>query len=347
MVTSPLAVFACAAGPDIGAGHAMRCLTLAQALETKGWRTRFAVTAAAIATVPTLGLRDPLTVAASGGAKEIGDAVGRCDLLVVDDYGLDSRFESACRAFAARIFVIDDLADRDHDCDLLLDQNLSVSENAYGKRVPEDCRLLVGTRYALLRPEFARLRSAALARRRRTHLPQRLLVSFGATDPGNLTEKAILAAREADLGLVVDVVLGPGAPHLERIVALAGNKGDIHLMVGVTDMASLMAAADISLGAGGTTAWERCCLGLPGLIATMADNQRANAEALAMAGAVDLLGWHANIAVADIAAGLAALCGDVGRIAAMAEVAAGICDGQGVDRVVAVLAGKDERFQQA
>lgn len=343
----PLAVFACAAGPDIGAGHAMRCLTLAQALEAKGWRTRFAVTATAIATVPTLGLRDPLTVVAPGDAREIGDAAGRCDLLVIDDYGLDVRFESACRGFAERILVIDDLADRDHDCDMLLDQNLSTTEGAYKNRVPKNCLLLIGIRYALLRPEFARLRSDALARRRLARLPQRLLVSFGATDPGNLTEKAILAAREAGLGLAVDAVLGPGAPHLERIVALAGNRGDVHLKVGVTDMASLMAAADVSLGAGGTTAWERCCVGLPGLIATMADNQRANVEALAAAGAVDLLGWHANIAVADIAAGLTALCGDVGRITAMTEAAAGICDGQGVNRVVAALAGKDERFQQA
>lgn len=346
-MAAPSAVFACASGPDIGAGHAMRCLTLAQSLETKGWRTRFAVTATAIATVPTLGLHDPLTVAAPGNVKEIAEGVGRCDLLIVDDYGLDVRFESACRAFAARILVIDDLADRDHDCDMLLDQNLSTTEGAYKNRVPKNCRLLIGTRYALLRPEFARLRPDALARRRQAHLPQRLLVSFGATDPGNLTETAILAARKANLGLAVDVVLGPGAPHLERIVALVGNRGDVHLKVGVTDMASLMAAADLSLGAGGTTAWERCCVGLPGLIATMADNQRANVNALAAAGAVDLLGWHANITVADISAGLTALCGDVGRITAMAEAAAGICDGQGVDRVVAVLAGKDERFQQA
>lgn len=346
-MASPLAVFACAAGPDIGAGHATRCLSLARALEAKGWRTRFAVTSAAIATVPALGLHDPLTVAAPGDARVIGDAVCRCDLLVVDDYGLDSEFESGCRAFATRIFVIDDLADRDHDCDVLLDQNLSTTEGAYKNRVPKNCRLLIGTRYALLRPEFARLRSDALARRRQAHLPQRLLVSFGATDPGNLTEKAILAARDTDLGLVVDAVLGPGAPHLERIVALAGNRGDVHLKVGVTDMASLMAAADISLGAGGTTAWERCCLGLPGLIATMADNQRANVNALAAAGAVDLLGWHANITVADIAAGLTVLCGDVGRMTAMADAAARICDGQGVDRVVAALAGKDERYQQA
>lgn len=344
-MASPLAVFACAAGPDIGAGHAMRCLTLAQALEAHGWRTRFAVTSTAIATVPTLGLHDPLTVAAPGGAEEIAAAVGRCDLLVVDDYGLDSEFESECRSFAARIFVIDDLADRGHDCDVLLDQNLSTSESDYGSRVPSHCRLLIGTRYALLRPEFARLRPAALVRRRQAHLPRRLLVSFGATDPGNLTETAILAVREADLGLIVDAVLGPGAPHLERIVGLAGNRGDVHLKVGVSDMADPMAAADMSLGAGGTTAWERCCMGLPGLVATMADNQRANVDALAAAGAVDLLGWHANISVADIAAGLAALCGDVGRIAAMAEAAAGICDGQGADRVVAALAGKDERFQ--
>lgn len=340
-MSAPVAVFAAAAGPEIGGGHAMRCLTLAAELERVGWRARFVATTEAIHTVPALGLRECATVAALGDAFAVKDAVGRCDLLVVDDYGLDARFESACRAFADRILAIDDLANRDHDCDFLLDQNLGASAESYRGRVPGDCVLMTGTGYALLRPEFLRARPQALARRRQAHLPTRLLVSCGATDSANVTERAVLGARRSGLGIVVDVVLGPGAPHLDRIVALAGDAKDVHVRVGVGDMAALMAAADVAIGAAGTSAWERCCLGLPGLVAVLADNQRANADALAKAGAVDLLGWHANIDETSVAAGLSALWRDVDRLGRMADAAAAVCDGHGARRAAAVLAGKE------
>lgn len=334
------AVFRFDAGPTLGAGHAARCLTLADGLAAAGWDIAFAVGPGTVEVAPALKGRvcHALAAAPAEEAAEMGSRVGPCDLLVVDHYGRDAEFERACRAFAKRVLVIDDLADRPHDCDWLLDPTLGRQAANYAPLMPKGCRLLLGPDHALLDPRFAMLRPESLSRRRRLKGPVRLLVSFGGTDPHDLSARALDAAARASLPVSIDVVLGTGASGAETVRAAAARLGGRAMVaVGVTDMPARMAAADLALGAAGGTSWERCCLGLPALVVIVADNQRLIAAALAEAGAAEVLGDHADVDAAAIAAALSRLCADPARLAAMSARAAAVCDGLGVRRVVQAL----------
>jgi UDP-2,4-diacetamido-2,4,6-trideoxy-beta-L-altropyranose hydrolase len=208
-------------------------------------------------------------------------------LLVVDHYALDARWERVLRPVVRRVFVIDDLADRPHDCDVLLDQNLHDSpESRYSRLVQTSTRLFIGPRFALLRPEFdsvaVRLRDKGL---------QRMLVFFGGTDPSNEALKLVFALR----GLAVDVpltriVLGPANPHAEAVRQAAQGAGGISVIGPTSQMASLMDEADLGIGTCGGAAWERCALGLPALVVVNAENQLDDARILHALGAVRSLG---------------------------------------------------------
>lgn len=338
-----MAVFRCDASASIGGGHLRRCLTLAGALTAKGWRVAFAVGGETLSATPTE-LPDLLGwIVLNGSGRDepgqIAEALGRqdVDLLVVDHYGLDRVFERSCRGFARRIAVIDDLADRSHDADLLLDQTFGRGKRDYLGLVPEGCAVLCGSRYALLRPAFAGIRASALARRRAGGPVQRILIAMGAADAADLSSAAISALPRVSerLGrpLALDVVLGAGAPHLDAIRRRLSQlpAWSIHAEASGSFLARLMAAADLAIGAGGTSSWERCCLGLPSVVVVAADNQAKIATELAAAGACKVVGAAAP---EDIAAAIETLCGDDGARLAMAEAAAAVCDGAGTARVV-------------
>ena len=298
----------------------MRCLVLADALAAAGWDCAFACNAEAGETVPGVRRYDLLE-----------SIDGRWDLAVVDHYGLDAEYEGGLRGKARSILVIDDIHDRRHDCDLLLDQTLGRMADDYAGLLPEGCRMLLGPAHALLRPEFAEHRKRSLARRRGA--VECILLGFGATDPHNLTA---LAMRElADWGAAINVVLGKGAPHLEQVRALAGGSFTLH--VNPPAMAGLMAAADLAIGTPGITSWERCTLGLPAILIAIADNQRQIAAELHKIGAVVDLGGHETLNADEISHTVEALCGDSAALTHMAEAAASVCDGQGTDRVVVAL----------
>ena len=212
-------------------------------------------------------------------------------LLVVDHYGRGAAFEHGCRPWAATILVIDDLADRRHCVDRLLDQTHGREEADYRLLTGPDCRLLLGARFALLRPQFQAYRPGALARRGSDGPAQRLLVSFGATDSGGATMLALQGVALGCPGLQVDVVVGSFSRNRDEIDHLAARLSPaVTVHRSVSDMASLMTDADFAIGAAGGTSWERCCLGLPTLVVVTADNQRDIARSLAAAGAIDLVG---------------------------------------------------------
>jgi UDP-2,4-diacetamido-2,4,6-trideoxy-beta-L-altropyranose hydrolase len=287
MSDRPRAVFRCDASAALGGGHVSRCLTLAQALRDHGWSCAFAVSAETTAAVPRLRRAADailtLDVAAADEPRRMADGFGgEADLLVVDHYARDVAFETACRRWTRRILVIDDLADRRHDADLLLDQTLDRSPSDYAALVPPHCRVLAGSEYALLHPAFAANRPAALSRREGCVAPRRILVAFGATDPGNATCLALRAIGASRLALEVDVILGAGAPHLEAVQAeltTMPHPTRLHIDVEAETVAALM-TADLAIGAGGTTSWERCCLGLPTVVLQTAANQRTIVRAL-------------------------------------------------------------------
>ena len=302
------------AAPEIGSGHLRRCLCLADALRARGAHTRVvsrglpphlrALCDAGGHEVRELHEADgpgsgaDIEPAAGGpaharwlGTSQGADAAATravlagasWDWLVVDHYGLDARWESALRPAAGRILAIDDLADRAHDCDVLLDQNLHVEPEArYAGKVPEASRLLLGPRFALLRPEFARARARVAER---TGPVQRVLVAFGGADAANHTTAALqaLAAAAGSTRPAVDVVVPAGHPHVAAIDAACRRDGfDCHVQS--DRMADLMAAADVSVGAAGTMLWERCSVGLPALALAVAANQVAGLAAAARGG---------------------------------------------------------------
>lgn len=256
-------------------------------------------------------------------------------LLLVDHYALDERWEAYVRPYVRHVLVIDDLADRRHDCSLLLDQNLGRKDCDYAGLLPAHCHVLTGPRYALLRPEFAALRAASLARRKVPGL-QQLLISLGAVDKDNVTCSVLSALRSCALpaDCHITIVLGAYAPGLPRVREVAAAlPWQTEVKVEVADMATLMSASDLAIGAAGSTAWERCCLGLPALMVVLADNQWPGATALAMAQAAWLVGQPQ-----DIADRLPALIDSLAQPAALAGMSARastLCDGLGVDRVIA------------
>jgi len=264
------------------------------------------------------------------------------DWLVADHYALDSRWERAVCRCNAKLLVIDDLADRPHDCDLLLDQNLGRRAEDYDGLVPDHCTYLIGPEYALLRPEFAELRGEALIAREGRSL-QSLMISMGGTDAADATSTVLEALREAPLpeDLQISVVMGSSAPALEIVRNIApGMPWPTEVAVDVDDMAERMAAADLAIGAGGSTTWERCCLGLPAIIIETAGNQAGAAASMANDRAALI---PKPLSAPDFAQSLGAVLAEASdslNLAGLSEAAAGICDGEGAARVTYRVTGE-------
>ena len=314
----------------------MRCLSLAGELSASGWNCTFAVRAGTHETVSALAASGvPCLILEGNELEEASELASRwpegTDWLIVDHYGRDGAHENSCRPWAERILVIDDLADRDHDCDILLDQTLGRKAEDYAGRVPTGGRFLLGCDYALLNPAFHQRRDAVLRRRKKSSEVRRIIVSVGLTDPLNVTTKALDALESLKLDVAVDVVLGSQSQGLDAILERVGGHVTVH--TDVANMADLFAAADIAVGAGGITSWERCCLGLPTVGVVTADNQVNTMDALSSAGAISVAGRLSVVTVEGLAAALETLIGDKEKRSAMSRAAANVCDGQGIHRV--------------
>lgn len=270
-------------------------------------------------------------------------SVGRPEWLIVDHYALDSRWESAVHSACRRLMVIDDLADRDHLCDLLLDQNLGRSAQDYVLRVPPACQILAGTQFTLLRSQFSEKRAYSLKRRFPPAL-KNILVTMGGVDQHNATQQVLAALSECALpqGCTVTVVMGSQAPWLEQVRDFAaGMLCATEVLVNISDMAQRMADSDLAIGAAGSTAWERCCLGLPSLMVVLADNQQSAAMALERTGAAHCvtLGAHLQSQLSQF---IKLFAGDDAKaILAMSTKASEVVDGKGVARVLSHMFNLD------
>lgn len=370
--TTMRVVFRADTSLEIGTGHVMRCLTLAEALKARGAECHFLCRehpghlCDAIEARGFLVIRLPMVATESVGAPEhdaselahapwLGASwqqdAAACrpllkqlspDWLVVDHYALDARWEAAVLSDdrthpdhhpvtrpKTRLLVIDDLADRPHRADLLLDQNLGRKAHDYDSLVPAHCRVLAGPRHALLRPEFAALREFSLARRRHGSL-KRLLITLGGVDKDNATGRVLEALKACDLpeDLEITVVMGATAPWQDAVRTQAAElPWPTEVVVNVSDMGRRMAEADLAIGAAGSTSWERCCLGLPTLMLVLAENQRPIAQALAKAGAAICLGSPAELD--GLLRHLAALQAP-GALQTMSNASARVTAGEGV-----------------
>jgi UDP-2,4-diacetamido-2,4,6-trideoxy-beta-L-altropyranose hydrolase len=250
--------------------------------------------------------------------------------VVVDHYSLDARWELAVRDQGARILAIDDIADRDHACDLLLDQNLYDDMSMrYDARVPQECTRLLGPGYALVRGDFRRVRNEG---RPRDGQIRRLLVMLSGTDPHNHTEKVLRALCEDLIDLDVDVVIGSAHPARSAIERLC-SEHEFSLHVATDHVAALMRDADLAVGGTGVASWERCCLGLPAIGLTLADNQVAIADKLGREGVIVNLGDATRVRPAALRAALSSLRNDRQRMQAMSAAGMALVDGRGADRV--------------
>jgi len=220
--------------------------------------------------------------------------------LVADHYGIDGRWEALIRCKADNIAVIDDLANRPHDCDFIIDQNYRQGfEHRYDHLVPESCIKLLGPRYLLLRPEFVLARKTL---QRDFSAVRRILVNFGGTDEPNLSFRAIQAIKSLKVAdLLVDVVIGQTNPHRKALQQAISHQPAFTLHLQSNRIAELICAADLAIGASGFSTWERCSLGLPTLALVLADNQRESADELGQAGIIVNLG-ESNITAHKLAA---------------------------------------------
>jgi UDP-2,4-diacetamido-2,4,6-trideoxy-beta-L-altropyranose hydrolase len=347
----------------IGSGHVMRCLTLADGLRQKGIdveflsRThpghlcdliesrRFAVHRLApsrpefhsndrlphalwLGTDWETDARETLAAIKAGGTK--------VDWLVVDHYGLDDRWEIELRSAVGRILVLDDLADRPHTADLLLDQNLVANQNSrYSGLVAEHCGLLLGPRYALLQPTYADLHESVPAR---SGPVRRVLVYFGGAENSGLTTMAVDAWTQLDRDdVALDVAIGRNNPQRKGIEELIADKSNAQIHDLVPTLAPLMAGADLAIGAAGATSWERLCLGLPALVITLAANQRPIAEALHQRGLIHWLGHVGTVTAAQLQDQLQSMV-ETDRVRELAQrCRAATVDGRGTDRVMAAM----------
>lgn len=347
---------------QIGTGHVIRCLTLADALRARGARCGFvcrehaghliehirarghAAHALPLADVPSQERSNALhSHAAWLGAAWETDAQQTLAAihgvpaawLVVDHYALNEHWENRLRSHCDNLLVIDDLADRSHSCDLLLDQTYGREAADYRPLVPAACRLLCGSQYALLRPEFAALRSYSLQRRARPAL-RALLITMGGIDKDNATGLVLQALRTSFLpaGCRITVVMGATAPWLSTVRKLAQDMPwQTQVLVGVRDMAQLMADSDLAIGAAGATSWERCCLGLPTIMLVLAKNQQNVARSLERSGAAKPIGLGQSFAT-QLGELLVALTNDSSQLLHMGECAASIVDGLGINAVM-------------
>lgn len=294
-------VFRVDSSTQIGSGHFMRCLTLAERkrkqyqayiifvmrdlegslidlVEKKGFKS--IILPKSNVDYNLNGYEKWLTVPQNVDAEEVKKIlqdIGQVDLLIVDSYAIDINWETMVRPFVKQIMVIDDLANRKHDCDILLDQNFYLDkESRYNSLVPNYCRLCLGPEYALLREEFYEVKKNL---RKRDGNIKNILVFFGGSDITNETIKALKAIVMFDRkDITVNVIVGQSNQHKDMIASFCNKYDYMNYYCQVDNIAEFMNEADLSIGAGGTTTWERLFLELPSIVIAIAENQEKICE---------------------------------------------------------------------
>lgn len=364
-------VFRVDSSVHIGSGHFMRCIALADELRKRGASVSFICRELGrnlidlaenegygVYRLPYDGRLSKPKMALNSYSHWLGVSLetdawqtGRVlaasrhtiDWLIVDHYALDKRWESRMRQYVKKIMVIDDLANRLHDCDVLLDQNYHENgELRYRGLVPEGCRVLLGPKFSLLRSEFKKARKNLRMRDGRV---KRILIFFGASDLTNETTKAINAILMLDrTDIQVKVVLGDANPYVEQVKKLCSSMLNVKLLHGTTNMAKVMADSDLAIGAGGITTWERCCLGLPSIIIAVAYNQEVIGREAHKCGAGIFLGASAYVTSNDIANELRKLISQPKILVKLRNKMLSLVDGNGTERILEALLGLNKRM---
>ena len=363
-------LFRCDASLSIGSGHVMRCRTLARELCRRGsaitflcrrqpgdlislLRQEFTVLALPEQLLAACdGLEDRNLYGAWLGCSQQQDAAdclaalvqagnNSTQWLVVDHYGLDASWEGVMREslgseLPPQLLVIDDLADRSHTCDLLLDQNLiGEMDQRYMSYVSHNCRLLLGPSFALVRTEFSEHKQRSLERRAYPAL-KRLFISMGGSDPENETTKAVYGAGISGIAWErVDVVIGSGFRAFTNLAVAMERLPTSILHIQTNEMAKLMAHADLAITAAGSITWEKCSLGLPSIVAETSNNQVSIARYGHREGFLYNLGPSMNLQQSDYSEAILRM--NPKKLADMSHVGMQVCDAFGTARVASEL----------
>ena len=341
-------VFRLDVNPDIGLGHAMRCMTLGKQFLKFGYSIAF------ICRYGSQNYRELIinsgfdvfflseemdTISGDIESKDAEETLKICHYLdvsfmVVDHYQLGLEWEIQVRREMDKLIVIDDLANRKHDCYALLDSTLHRKAMDYKSLVNKSAHLLMGSKFSLLRDEFRALRSQARIKRRATKKVETILINFGGTDPKQLTLLAHKRIRAINEDIKIDIVLSSACLYINEILALSKHDHQTRVWVDSDSVSNLMLTADLAIGALGTTSWERCCLGLPAIALMSADNQRQNAQVLKQENAIILSSQE------QLKADIECFIGATDNMKLwheMAESCDRLCDGKGADRVVSQI----------
>lgn len=297
------------ASPSKGSGHVMRCLAIAQALKNTGAHVHF-ICREIVGELPKLisaagyqlsmleyAEKEPTPFTDLGSPTQdfpwesdanaclqLATRLGPIDLLIVDHYELDYRWQSSVRLLTDKVLAIDDLANRKHDADILIDHNYGREPEDYKTLCPPHCQLLIGPTFALLRDEFSGRRQQSLVRRQQAKRPFSLLLSLGGGDHHRIVDRVIELTRSIGSNYISDlVVVDPSALQSEADERGKdpNNGTNIIKIRHTTGLAELMQTADLAIGAGGVSSLERCVLGLPSLVLVLAENQRPSSTKLA------------------------------------------------------------------
>lgn len=334
---------------DIGLGHVMRCLTLAEELCKRGATVNFIcrdLPGNICHLIKQKGFKTGLLynkfidqeTDAMQTKAELNDSEMRADWIIADHYFLSKEWENMIRPIAKKIMVIDDFNNRYHNCDLLLNQNLSQDiGSSYDGFIPDNCQKLLGPTYSLLRPEFLH---ASHEFKRHIKEAKRLLVFFGGSDPTNETSKTLLAIQMLNMpDIETIVIIGTSNPFRAEIERLALQIKGVTCYFNPENIAELMAASDICIGAGGSSTWERCCMGLPSIVISVAENQRRVIEDIGRQGIVVDMGCQDKINEFDLKNEIENLIKDIDKRRMMSVKSKGLVDGKGSNRVADIMLG--------
>lgn len=331
MQSSRKILFLADAGPQVGGGHVMRCLTLAGALQDLGAKCLFMGTPAVAAVVKAFAKPGTDLVICTPEEMVQGACAVPSDVVVVDHYGLQASDETRLRA--GRLLVaLDDAPGRPHDCDLLMDSAIDRQPADYEPWVPKGSPVLTGPSFALVRPEFAAARRKVLERRDRDGEVRSILVSLGLTDVGGITAQAVEAVLATGFESRVLAVVGSSAPSLPRLRDLSLFHDNLRVDVDVKAMAPVVGEADLAIGAGGSSTWERCCLGLPAVTLVLANNQMDMATRLEARGVTKTLDARLPGFSGQLVSALRGLIKDSAARRVMSAKAGQLCDGLGAER---------------
>ena len=360
------------ASTRMGTGHVMRCLTLATKLKEHGVKVIFLskkhqgnlnnfikqngfelleLSAPKQSIESQIDEKLWLGCNYQDDVKECQQALNGLiiNLLIVDHYSLDHQWHKLIKtqhqnnksqAQPLKIMVIDDLANRKHDCDILLDQTLGRETCDYKNLVPNHCQLLLGADFIMLRDEFLQSRQLAKNKRKQTSSVSNILITMGGTDPDNIAEKLLnwlIKFKQSNNKTQVTLVSNQASPFIENLKAIGTNHSWITIVSNPESMSKLMLTADIAIGSSGATAWERCCLGLPSLSIISAKNQSFLNKSLSKAGAIINLGHFSDLNYTNFTESLKQVINVTSSYQEMVTQSFACCDGLGITKVAKAL----------